>query len=218
MKKTTSFLCALLAASMTPRARAAVTTVNTPVAAQRAFQAALNGLDASGWPAAAETISISQPTPQIVAKAAPPKVDPVMTPELMARLIKFLSEVEGNGSVAKQTCHIYDLCDGTADMPVKLAEAETATDGALHYATFPASQLNSDSKDLIIVRKSNTTGALESFLTDKTGKLRAAAVQSNGVARLITNEKAAEQYKKELAIFAREASDLPPTGAAIAGK
>lgn len=210
---TSAFLCALLAASLTPCAgHAAVASMNTPLAAQKAFQSALRGLDASGWPAAAEAASVSQPVPTIVPQTAPPKADAVMTEELMARLIKYTKAVTISSSVDKDTCRIFDLCDGTASLPLQSAEADTPTDGGVHNFSIPLKFPN----DILFLRM--TPGKLESFLTDKTGKLRAAAVKSNGVARLITNEKAAEQYQKELALFAREAADLPPTGAVVAGK
>lgn len=213
MKKSTPALFALLAASMSPLfAHAAVTTMNTPVAAHRAFQDAMKGLDASGWPAAAEAASVSQPVPAAVPQSQTPKADPVMTEELIARLIKYTRGVTISSHVDAKTCQVLELCDGTANLPLQSAEAETATDGGRHFFSIPLNKPN----DILFLRGLN--GGIEAFLTDKTGKLRAAAVMSNGVARLITNEKAAAQYQKELALFAREAADLPPTGAAVAGK
>lgn len=217
MKKSIgAFLFILLGSNLTPRiAQAAVATMNSPVAAaQKALQTALTGLDAAGWPAASEAASVSQPLPTIVAKNGPPKAESVMTEELMARLIKYTRGVEAMSSVSKQTCKIFDLCDGKDSMPTQSAEAETMTDGATHF--FAMSRIP-DSKEILFLRVSNDIG-LESFLTDKTGKLRAAAIQKDGVARLIPNEEAAAQYAKELALFAREAADLPPTGTAVAGK
>ena len=97
-------------------------------------------------------------------------------------------------------------------MPLKMAEAEIMTDGAQHWFSLPT---KADSTDILILRKINNV--VESFLTDKTGKLRAAAIETSAGARLITNEKAAEQFKKEMALFAKEAAGLPPTGTAVAG-
>ena len=59
---------------------------------------------------------------------------------------------------------------------------------------------------------------LEAYLTDKTGKLRAAAISDDGTAPLITNEKATEKFKAELALFAKEAADLPPTEPVVPDK
>ena len=75
--------------------------------------------------------------------------------------------------------------------------------------------MNADSKDIIFAVKHDT--ALEAYLTDKTGKLRAAAVLDKDGAHLITNEKAAAKFKAELSLFAGEAADLPPSGTAVPG-
>lgn len=213
---TSACLSAILAVSITPvRGHATVGAPIHPLAAQQAFQSAANGFGAAGWaaPSAAEIASIPLPESK---KSAPAntqtKTDPVMTEELMARLIKITRTFVKIGSVAAPTCEVLGLCDGTAPMPLKMAEAEIMTDGAEHLFCIPP---NGDSTNILILRITNN--ALESFLTDNTGKLRAAAVQTNGVARLITNEKAAEQFKKELALFAAEAAGLPPTGTAVAG-
>lgn len=211
---TSACLSTLLAVSMTPLSYATVGTPIHPLAAQQAFKSAANGFGAAGWaaPSAAEIGSIPMPESKKSAPASQPKSDPVMTDELMARLIKVTRSFVKIGSVAAPTCKVLDLCDGTAPMPLKMAEAEIMTDGAEHYFCIPP---NGDSTNILILRKK--IDVLESFLIDKTGKLRAAAVQTNGVARLITNEKAAEQFKKELALFAAEAAGLPPTGTAVAG-
>lgn len=211
---TSACLSALLAVSMTPLSYATVGTPIHPLAAQQAFKSVANGFGAAGWaaPSAAEIASIPIPESKKSAPASQPKSDPVMTDELMARLIKATRAFPMTGGVSAPTCKILDLCDGTAPMPLKMAEAEIMTDGAQHWFSLPT---NADSTDILILRKTDV--AIESFLTDKTRKLRAAAVQTNGVARLITNEKAAEQFKKELALFAAEAAGLPPTGTAVAG-
>lgn len=212
-----AFVCAFFAAAMIPRSgHAAVAAVNsTPVAAQKAFQTALTGLDASGWPAAAEAASVAQPTPTLSPKAPPAKTDPIMTEELMARLIKVVSTFNPKASLDKDICKVLDLCDGTVDLAARQAKADNSTDGWKHTILLPATP---GSKDVIFARM--TPGSLEVYLTDKTGKLRAAVVQKDDGRgpRLITNEKAAEQYQKELALFAEEAAGLPPTGAVVAGR
>jgi hypothetical protein len=69
--------------------------------------------------------------------------------------------------------------------------------------------LEADSKDIVImVTNPNTVSA---YLTDRTGKLRAAAITEKNGARLIANEGAAENFKAELVLFAKKAAELPPT-------
>lgn len=214
MNKTSACLSALLAASLTPMSgNAATGTMNYPLSAQKALQTALSGLDASGWPAAAAATSVAQPMPT-TARSTPSKADPIPAEEWIARLLKFMEGFKNDSTLSKKTCHVLNLCDGTADMPLKLAKADTATDGAEHWFGLP---LKEGSKDILILR-TTADGVIESYLIDKTGKLRAAAVQTNGSARLITKEQAAEKFKKEMALFGREASELPPTGTAVADK
>ena len=135
---------------------------------------------------------------------------PVMNEELMGRLIKYTRADPDTGTIPARICKVLDLCDGTRDMPIKFSQHDAAN--GRHYFGVPP---DPDSKDILIALKRDTI--LEVYLTDKSGKLRAAAISENGVARLITNEKAAEKFKAELALFAREAADLPPTGAAGPG-
>lgn len=136
---------------------------------------------------------------------AAPAADPVMTEELIQRLIKFARGQKGNGSVTHKICAIFDLCDGTEDMPLKLLETERPE------GTFFGLPIEEGSKDILIMRKHD--GIVDAYLTDKTGKLRAAAVaDGKPAAHLITNEKAAANYEAALRALAREAAeDLPPT-------
>ena len=133
-----------------------------------------------------------------------PSAAPVMTEELMARLIKYTRGTKGGGTLSATSCKALDLCDGTQHMPFQHCESDV--DG--HYFGFHPE--DRDAKNIVIVVKRGRD--LEAYLTDKAGKLRAAAVEENGVARLITNEKAAAQFQAELALFAKEAAEqLPPT-------
>jgi hypothetical protein len=131
--------------------------------------------------------------------------EPVMTEELMERLIKYTRNAKETGAFSAKLCKVLDICDGTQNIPMKLAKSDS-TDGG-HYFGLPAAL---DSKDILIVVKRDTS--MEAYLTDKTGRLRAAAISEKGIARLITNEKATEKFKAELALFAKEAGTLPPTG------
>ena len=210
---TSAYLSAMLASSVAPiRRDATLAAAIDPLAAQKALQNAVSGLDAAGWMASSTSGASSaatQLTPKVVPITTPPKTEPVMTEELLARLIKYTRNVEGTGTVSAKICKVLDLCDGTKSLTVKLAGTDVAD--VSHYIGLP---VNADSKDVLIMMQRGTF--VEAYLTDKTGRLRAAAVLENGTARLITNEKAAENYKKELSFFAGEAASLPPAGTAPA--
>ena len=154
--------------------------------------------------AVAQSVTNTQSATNVSTNNPPPKPEPVMTEELMARLIKVTRDQKEIGSIGSRMGKVLDLCDGTKDLPMKLGESDS-TDGK-HYLGVPPQK---DSKDVLIIVERDKR--FEAYLTDKTGKLRAAAISENGVARLITNEKAAENFKAELALFAKEAADLPPT-------
>jgi len=133
-----------------------------------------------------------------------------MNEELMARLIKYtLDHKEGTGTLASHVCKVLNLCDGTADMPFKHSVADSTERNAKHFFGFnPAT----GPRDIVFVVITDKAATLEAYLTDKTGRLRAAAISENRVARLITNESAAAKFKAELALFAKEAAEqLPPT-------
>ncbi len=133
-----------------------------------------------------------------------------MTSELLARLIKLARADGGVGTFSRSTCVLFKLCDGTADMQVKLLESEKPEG---HFFLIP---LDPASTDIVLVRK-DADGTLNSFLTDKTLNLRAAAVAKDGIASLLRTEQALASFKAELAQMAKEAADLPPTGTAVAG-
>ena len=211
---TSAYLSAMLATSVAPiRSDATLAATIDPMAAQKVLQSAVNGLNATGWLAAAtiEAPPAAQATPApIPANDPTPKADPVMTEELMARLIKYGRGTQGPSRLDKRLCKVLDLCDGTADMALMLLQGDL-TD-AEHFFGLP---LDRNSKDVLIMVKRDTV--VECYLTDKTGTLRAAAIIENKVAHLITNEKAAEKYVAEMTQYAKEASTLPPTGTAVAG-
>ena len=211
---TSAYLSAMLATSVAPiRSDATLAATIDPMAAQKALQSAVNGLNATGWLAAAtiEAPPAAQATPApIPANDPTPKADPVMTAELIARMIKYSRESSKTGSIDKTICKIFDLCDGTANMPLKLLVGDL-TD-AEHYFGLP---LDPNSKDILIIVKRNAL--YEVYLTDKTGALRAAAILEPAGDHLITNEKAAAKFKAEMTQYAKEAAELPPTGTAVAG-
>lgn len=210
---TSAYLSAMLTSSLAPiRNNAIFAATVDPSAAQKALQNAVSGLDAAGWAAAvASTPSPSQSAPAPVPVKVTPKTDPVMTEELMARLLKYARGLEPKSTLSPGFCKVLNLCDGTKDLPLKLAESEVATEGR-HYIGVTAEP---DSKDVLIVVIRPTH--VEVYLTDKSGRLRAAAVSENNPAHLITNEQAEKKFKAELSMFAGEAATLPPTGTAVAG-
>jgi hypothetical protein len=210
---TSAYLSAMLTSSLAPiRNNTIFAAAVDPTAAEKALQNAVSGLDAAGWAAAvAATPSPNQSAPAPVPVKVTPKTDPVMTEELMARLLKYARALEPKSSLSPAFCKALNLCDGTKVLPVKLAESEVATEGK-HFIGLTAEP---DSKDVLIVVDRPTHA--EVYLTDKTGRLRAAAISENNAVRLITNEQAEKKFKAELSIFAVEAATLPPTGAAVAG-
>jgi hypothetical protein len=135
-----------------------------------------------------------------------PSAAPATTEELIARLIKYTRDIKETGSLSAAACKVLDFCDGTKPMPLKYCRGDS-TDGKHFFGFRPE---DPDTKDIFIVVLRE--GNLEVYLTDKTGKLRAAVVEENGIARLITNEKAAAKFKAELVQFTKEAAEqLPPT-------
>ncbi len=203
---TSAYLSAMLASSVAPvRSDATLASTIDPQAARQAFQSAVNGLDASGWTGSA-TAEIASPEPAMIAYyRARPTDEPVMTPELMARIIKLAQEQTEVRLLSKNVCFVFKLCDGKADMQVKLLETDNP---AGHFFAMP---LAAGSTDIVIV-KMLPDGSLEAYLTDKSYKLRSAAVSTTAGATLVPNDKAAEKFKAELNQFAKEASVLPPTG------
>lgn len=89
---TSAYVSAMLATSVAPiRSDATLAGTIDPLAAQKALQTAVSGLDAAGWLAAvAASPAAAQPTPKIT---PPPKADPLTTEEWIARLIKKISQV-----------------------------------------------------------------------------------------------------------------------------
>ena len=213
---TSAYLSAMLASSVAPmRTNATFAAAVDPSAAEKALQNAISGLDAAGWAAAASGAAPSAaPEPKIVLAGDPQsKSEPVMNDELWARLVKFVRSLPEPGSVDARICKVLDLCDGTKAMPMKLGESEAPVEGN-HFIGIP---LDPNSKDILlfVIHKGGTP--VDAYLTDKSRTLRAAAVSQNGVARLITNEKAAAKFKAEMDMWAGEALTLPPTNAPAPG-
>lgn len=124
-----------------------------------------------------------------------------MTRELMARLVKLARDQEKPGSISAKLCAIFLLCSGTSAMKVQLLETENPEG---HYFA-----LTPGSVDIVIIHERGSV--FEAYLTDRTYRLRAAAIADATGTRLITNEEAIDKFESELALFAKEARELPPT-------
>jgi hypothetical protein len=141
----------------------------------------------------------------------PPGQEPIISEELMARLIKFTMASDKDAWINPRTCATLGICDGTGNMPVKRIVA-TQPDGQHHFMV----PLKVGSKDIIVAFKL-TDIVVNWYLTDKSGNLRAAAVLDSTGIRLITNEQAAEKFKAAMQLLAKLAEKVPPTGTAAPG-
>lgn len=211
---TSAYLSAMLTSSLAPiRNNAIFAAAIDPSAPQKALQNAVSGLDAAGWAAAvAATPAPVPPVAKIIPMNPTPKIEPIISEELMARLITRTLASKKPGTIGASLAKIFGLNDGTGELPFKQV-SETHPEGK-HYFTVRNQE---GTNDIIIAFKlpDNTYG--EYYLTDKTGVLRAAAILENNDFHLITNEQAAAKYKAELELFAKLAKDLPPAGTAVAG-
>jgi hypothetical protein len=142
---------------------------------------------------------VVQPAIAVVASA-----DPVMTQELMDRLIKRTMDSKFEVILNKKICAPFNVCVEGEDILIKQITL-TLPDGK-HYFIKP---LKEGSKDILITLKRETS--VDIYLTDREGTLRAAAISDEMGIRLITNETAAEMFKAELKLFATKAQKLPPT-------
>ncbi len=209
-----AYLSAMLTSSLVHvRGNVVLAGAIDPTAAREALQSAVDGLNAEGWAVSAPIpTTVALPTAVVSEIRTPQVADPIITEELMARLIKRAFASSKDWVIEADVCAIFAMCDGTRDMPARQILA-TKPDGK-HYVQVP---LKEGSKDIIITFWHDDV--IETYLTDKSGTLRAAAI-SDGAGdglRLITNEQAAEKFKAEMRIMAKLAEQLPPTGAAVAG-
>lgn len=128
----------------------------------------------------------------------------VMTQELMGRLVTYTQ----NGaltSLALPLCKALGVGNGTHPIPLR-SVASDARDGKHYFAL----SLVPKSKDIfILVVRGNR---VEAYLTDRSAKLRRAAVFENEKARTESHQAASPRFHAELSIFAKEAAaQLPPS-------
>jgi hypothetical protein len=144
-----------------------------------------------------------------------PAPEPIISEELMARLIQRTLASEKEAILSAGICAIFAICDGTSDMPAKQI-VNTQPDG--RYAFFVP--LRQGSTDIIVaVRHPSeppSADVIDSYLTDRNGSLRAAAISEfpGPRHRLITNEQAAENFTAVMQFLATLAEKLPPVAAA----
>lgn len=162
------------------------------------------GLQTAGFTAASAQTQVLVPSVTVTDPGAQTE-DPVMTEELMARLIKRALESQKDAQISANVCKTLAICDGAADMPAKqISRTDNATK---HVIAVP---LKEGSKDIVTFIKRSDTD-IDVFLTDKTGKLRAAAYFDGTTVTLRTNESAADKYKAQMKYLASLANQLPPS-------
>lgn len=200
---TSAYLSAMLASSVAPLGRSILAAPIDPTGAQAAFDQAIGRLDPASWVAAAP---VAVP---VTLKAEPtPAEDPVMTPELLARITRYARNMRKNATMEAAICQVFGRCDGKTDLPIK----NVSSDIKGHNIAYP---IDTKINDIyIVVHHDNSTS--HGYLTNDAGVLRAAAFYENGAWHLITNEQGAAGFKAEMTQFAKEALALPPAGSSVA--
>ena len=135
---------------------------------------------------------------------APTKAEPVMTEELMNRLIKRAKASKRDYSITAETCGIFNLCTPIKELPARQILYKIPEGN--HMFMVP---LKEGSTDIVIGFRTETTSEL--YLTNKAGTLRAAALGDTNGLKLITNEAATEKFKSEMQLLANLATKLPPS-------
>lgn len=135
----------------------------------------------------------------------------IISEELMARLVRRTLAANIVVTISSEICAIFAICDGTSNMSVK--QITRIEPEGKYYLVVP---LKEGSKDIIVAFKNPSGDVVDSYLTDKSGKLRAAATSglNNVGLRLITNEQAAEKFKAVMRLLAKLAEKLPPSSEA----
>lgn len=207
-----AYLSAMLASSVaSQRPNAALASTVDPAAARAAFREAVSGIGASGWaPSATAMPGAPAAESQVIAIRVAPPADPVMNDDLMGRLLKLIAEQKEPSTIPANICVLFSLCDGSAPLKLRMVETENPS------GDYMAMPMKDDAKDVVVIRKM-ADGTIQFYLTDKTRKLRAAAISEKGAGRLVLNETVAKNYESTLSHLAKEAQDLPPLGTAVAG-
>lgn len=207
-----AYLSAMLASSVVPMAgNVTLAGAVNPSAAQAAFREALVGSQNAGWAVAAADIPAPpKAEPQILTLRAAPAGDPLISDEMLARLLKQMADQDKPGTIPAGVCSLFKLCDGTAKLPVRMVQTTNPKGDymAKPWDGFP---------NTIVVARRMEDGTVQFYLTDKvTRKLLAAASSINGVATELQIASVNPTYEAALSHLAKEAADLPPAGTSVA--
>ena len=206
-----AYLSAMLASSLAPIA-GNVTLAGTvnPAAAQAAFREALIGAKSAGWspdlmdapaPPAAEARMVAHIVPQ---------ADPIISDELLARLLKQMAGQQSPASIPAGVCKYFKLCDGTAKLPMRMVQ--TTNPGGDYMA-----QPWDAPADTLVVARRMPDNSVQFYLTDKKSrKLLSAASSVNGVPTVLDVAVVNPDFEAALAHLAKEAAVLPPAGTSVA--
>lgn len=210
-----AYLSAMLSSSVAPvRSDVALAGAVDSTAARKALQSAIAELNVGGW-SPSVTAPANVATPQAIPAAVAPlqASDPIISQEMMTRLIRRASAAKVDAPIDPRICAIFVLPEGTCHAAKQIVHE--GQDGK-RYFVMP---LKEGSKDIIVAFKSPSGDVIDSYLTDKSGNLRAVATSGrNGDnVRLIPNEQGAEKYKAHMQFLAKLAEKLPPTGTTVAG-
>jgi hypothetical protein len=145
-----------------------------------------------------------------VASVRAPSSDPIMSDEMLARLLKLIADQQKQATIPAGVCAMFKMCDGTAKLPMRMIQTENPK------GNYMAKPWDGNTDDIVVARKM-PDGSVHFYLTDKTRKLRAAASSMNGKAEVVLLETAKPDYEAALALLAKEAGDLPPVTVASVG-
>jgi hypothetical protein len=138
------------------------------------------------------------------------RAEPLMTPELMDRLIARVLTAKNVGVLEKQVSGMLGLNDGTVEMPAKQLQKRI---GDVKHVILVLLDRPALMFFLVLHEKPGEAEYADIYVTDRSTVLRHAMVADvkNGLRRLSLAE-AQSNYQAELKIFAAVAAALPPPG------
>lgn len=204
---TSAYLSAMLASSVAPvRSDATLAAAIDPSAARSALASAVATVNASGW-SDAKVAPAKVAEPAMTAPQAAPAADPTTT-ELIARLTKRAIKAQTDSVIDASIARIFGLGDGSANLPAKTI-FKILPEGK--YLFVIAMKNGAPTGDSIIALNDGPT--IHSFLIDKDGNLRSAALTTNTTIQPVTIDAASTaQFKSTLTVLTNLAQALPPTG------
>ena len=127
---------------------------------------------------------------------------PVMTEELMSRMIKFTWDNGKSATISERVAAVLGAANGNDRLPVKQMSSKEF-DGEHFFSV-----LTQGARKQVIVSIKRDEG-IDFYLTDTNGMLRAAAIwDANGI-RPVPSERVGEKHRAELSIAAKFAKTLP---------